>query len=163
MTDDQGDVPTGRLVLHRIRPAEAARIIAGVPGPEDRWHPEYPFEDELAPLRGLAAAAAADPVFTLYQVRDRASGLAIGGIGFFGPPDAEGAVEFGYGLVAAARGRGLATEAVEAAARIAAEHGAALLRADTTPSNLPSQRVLAKAGLTEVRRTDALVLFERRL
>lgn len=163
MTDVHGDVRTARLVLHPIRPDEAARIVSGTPGPDDRWHPEYPFEDELDPLKSLAGATSPDPVFTLYQVRDAASGLAVGGIGFFGPPDEAGAVEIGYGLVAAARGRGLATEAVTAAARLAAEHGAVLLRADTTPGNVPSQRVLAKAGLTEVRRTGELVYFERPL
>ena len=147
MTDDRGEVRTARLVLHPIRPGEAARIVAGVPGSDDRWHPEYPFEDELGPLRSLAGPGAPHPVFTLYQVRDAASGLAVGGIGFFGSPDAEGAVEFGYGLVAAARGRGFATEAVQALAAIAAVHGASLLRADTTPGNAASQRVLIKAGV----------------
>jgi len=163
VTDDPGDVRTARLVLHPIRPDEAARILAGAPGPDDRWHPEYPLPDELEPLRSLAGATAPHPVFTLYQVRDAASRLAIGGIGFFGPPDGEGAVEFGYGLVAAARLRGFATEAVRAAVRLAEEHGAALVRADTSPANLASQRVLEKAGLSEVRRTEGLVFFESRL
>ncbi|HEV7622854.1 MAG TPA: GNAT family N-acetyltransferase [Amnibacterium sp.] len=163
MTDDPGDVRTARLVLHRIRPAEAERIVAGRPGDEDRWHPEYPFADELAPLRSLAGTDAPDAVFTLYQVRERIAGLAVGGIGFFGPPDEHGAVEIGYGLVAAARGRGLATEAVQAAVRLAREHGAAVLRADTTLTNRASQRVLEKAGLTEVRRSHELLFFERRL
>jgi RimJ/RimL family protein N-acetyltransferase len=163
MADDPGDVRTPRLVLHPILPAEAARIVSGAPGPHDRWHPEYPFEDELDPLRSLAAETDADPVFTLYQVRDAGSGLAVGGIGFFGPPDEQGAVEFGYGLVAAARGRGFAAEAVQAVARLAADHGAVLLRADTTPGNVASQRVLVRSGLIEVRRTDQLVFYERGL
>lgn len=163
MTDGEGDVRTARLVLHPVRPEEAARIIAGAPGPDDRWHPDYPFEDELDPLRSLAGATAPDPVFTLYQVRDAASGLAVGGIGFFGPPDEDGAVEIGYGLVAAARGRGFASEAVRAVVRVAGEHGAVWIRADTTPANVASQRVLEKAGLDEVRRTPELVFYERRL
>ena len=162
MTED-GDVRTPRLVLHPIRPHEARRIVDGAPDPDDRWHTDYPFEDELDPLRSLAGAATPDAVFTLYQVRDAASGLAVGGIGFFGPPDDAGGVEIGYGLVADARGRGLATEAVVTVVRLAADHGATLLKADTTPANVASQRVLQKAGLTEVRRTDALVYFERRL
>ena len=163
MTDDHGDVRTARLVLHPIRPDEARRIAAGAPGPDDRWHPDYPFEDELDPLTSLAGATAPDPVFTLYQVREAATGLAVGGIGFFGPPDEAGAVESGYGLVADARGRGIATEAVVAVVRLAAEHGAAVLRADTTPGNVASRRVLEKAGLSEVRRTGELIFFERRL
>ncbi|MGN6742896.1 MAG: GNAT family N-acetyltransferase [Amnibacterium sp.] len=155
------DVTTERLVLHPIRPDEAARIVAGDREPD--WHPAYPFEDELDPLRGLAAATDPDPVFTLYQVRERASGLAVGGIGFFGPPDADGAVELGYGLVAAARGGGLATEALLAAVGIAAAHGATAVRADTEPGNAASQRVLAKAGFAETGRTATQVRFERRL
>jgi RimJ/RimL family protein N-acetyltransferase len=163
MADDPGDVRTPRLVLHPILPPEAARIVSGAPGLHDRWHLEYPFEDELDPLRSLAAETDPDPVFTLYQVREAGSDLAVGGIGFFGPPDEEGAVEVGYGLVAAARGRGFATEAVRAVVRLAADHGAALLRADTAPGNVASQRVLVKSGLIEVRRTDRLVFYERRL
>jgi RimJ/RimL family protein N-acetyltransferase len=163
VTDVHGDVRTARLVLHPIRPDEARRIVGGEAGPDDRWHPDYPFEDELDPLKSLAKATSPDPVFTLFQVRDAATGLAVGGIGFFGPPDEAGVVEIGYGLVADARGRGLATEAVVAAVRLAAEHGAALVRADTTPGNGASQRVLEKAGFGEVRRTGELVYFERRL
>lgn len=58
-------MPTARLVLHPIRPRDAARIVARAPGWDDRWHPDYPFEDELDPLRSLAGATAPDPVFTL--------------------------------------------------------------------------------------------------
>jgi RimJ/RimL family protein N-acetyltransferase len=155
------DTTTARLVLHPLTPAEAARIIARTPDAGDRWHVEYPFEDELAPLSSLAAAPAPDPVFTLYQVRETSSGLAIGGIGFFGPPDADGAVELGYGLVAAARGRGYATEALIGALGIAAAHGARLVRADTELTNTASQGVLTKAGFTEVRRNERLVFCER--
>jgi RimJ/RimL family protein N-acetyltransferase len=156
-----GDLTTDQLVLHPIRPAEAARIVAGTPGADDRWHPDYPFADELAPLRSLARAVAPDAVFTLYQIRDRSTGLAVGGIGFFGPPGAEGEVELGYGLVAAARGQGFATEALLAAVGTAQAHGAAVVRADTEPSNTASQRVLLKAGFVEVARTAVEVRFER--
>jgi RimJ/RimL family protein N-acetyltransferase len=157
------DTTTARLVLHPLTPAEAARIVARTPEPGDRWHAEYPFEDELAPLSSLAASEAPDPVFTLYQVREASSGLAVGGIGFFGPPDAAGVVELGYGLVAAARGRGIATEALIGALGIAGAHGARLVRADTERTNTASQGVLTKAGFAEVRRTEQLVFYERRL
>ena len=157
------DTTTERLVLHPIAPAEAARIVARTPDAGDRWHPEYPFEDELAPLRSLAASAAPDPVFTMYQVREASTALAVGGIGFHGPPDADGAVELGYGLVPSARGHGYATEALTGALGIAAAHGARLVRADTDPANTASQNVLTKAGFTEVRRTEQLVFYERTL
>jgi RimJ/RimL family protein N-acetyltransferase len=154
------DLTTSRLVLHAIAPQEAARIVARAPDATDRWHPEYPFADELHPLRALAAAVDVHPVFTLYQVRERASGLAVGGIGFFGPPEDDGVVELGYGLVPAARGAGFATEALLAATTAAFAGGARMIRADALLENLPSQRVLQKAGFVAVRQERGLAFFE---
>ncbi|WP_375399620.1 GNAT family N-acetyltransferase [uncultured Amnibacterium sp.] len=157
-----GDLITARLVLHPITPPEAERIVARSPRPDDHWHPEYPFADELEPLGSLAAEQESDAIFTLFQVRDRASGLAVGGIGFFGPPDAEGVVEVGYGFVAAARGRGFAVEALVELVRHGFAHGARVVRADTDIANGASQRVLLRAGFAEMRRERGLAFFEVR-
>ncbi|VXB87519.1 conserved hypothetical protein [Microbacterium sp. 8M] len=148
--------------LDPIDPALAARIIAREERPGDDWHPEYPFEDELVPLRSLAARDSADPVFTLYAIRDD-DGLAVGGFGFFGPPDESGTVEFGYGLVPSARGRGLATAAVTEGLRIAAANGAVRAIADTEESNAASLAVLTRAGMTEMRREGGVVYVAREL
>ncbi|GAB3800671.1 hypothetical protein GCM10028798_15520 [Humibacter antri] len=156
-------IDTPRLRLEPISPELAERIVAGRKEPTDAWHPQYPLEDELVPLRGLMSSRHPDPVFTLYLIRLRADGLAIGGLGFFGPPNEDGRIEFGYGLVAAARGRGLATEAVTAAFGVAAAHGARSAAADTDLDNAASQRVLLKAGMTEVARSDTQVFYEREL
>ncbi|MDQ4214806.1 GNAT family N-acetyltransferase [Microbacterium capsulatum] len=150
------------MTLDRIDPALAARIVARDERDGDHWHPEYPFEDELVPLRMLAAAQNADPVFTLYAIRDD-DGVAVGGFGFFGPPDASGAVEFGYGLIPSARGRGLATAAVREGLRIAAAHGAVRAVADTEETNAASLAVLARAGMTEIRRSNGMVYVARTL
>ena len=64
--------------LDPIDPALAARIVAREERAGDDWHPEYPFEDELVPLRSLAASDSSDPVFTLYAIPDDDS-LASGG------------------------------------------------------------------------------------
>jgi RimJ/RimL family protein N-acetyltransferase len=157
------DIETERLILESISPELAGRIVSGRKLETDRWHPEYPFEDELVPLRGLASASAPDPFFTMYLIRRRLDGLAIGGFGFFGPPDETGQVEFGYGLVAGARGAGLATEAVVGGLEVAAERGALAAAADTELTNQPSQRVLEKAGLVETHRDAELVYFRRSL
>jgi len=153
-------VETERLLLAAISPALAGRIVAGAPDASDApWHPEYPWVDELDPLRSHARATDPDPVFTMYQVRTRADGLAIGGLGFFGPPG-DGRVELGYGLVPSARGRGYATEALRAAVDLAARYGARTIAADTEESNAASQNVLRKAGFTATRRDGGLVFFE---
>ena len=103
-------ISTSRISLEPISPALARRIVDRDERPDDHWHPEYPFADELDPLQGLADSKEADPAFTLYLLRRRSDGLAVGGFGFFGPPGEDGRIEFGYGLVPSARGDGLATE-----------------------------------------------------
>lgn len=150
------DVATQRLILHRIGPAEAARIVAGHRGPDEVWAPDYPFADEIDPLTSLAASEESDHPFTLYAVRERTTTMAIGGIGFFGPPE-DGIVEVGYGLVPSARGRGYATEALQGAVGIARAAGARRIIADTAVENIASLTVLRTAGFTETRRTDEVV------
>ena len=140
----------------------ASRIIARLQLPGDNWHEQYPFEDEIIPLQMLLALEAPDPVFTQYQVR-AADGQAVGGIGFFGPPDADGVVELGYGFVPAGRGQGLATAALLEMVAIASSAGARAIVADATLDNLPSQRVLTRAGFVETRRDEKLVYFRRTL
>ena len=99
----------------------------------------------------------------MYLIREDRSGLAIGGLGFFGPPDDHGCVEFGYGLVESARGKGYATEAVSAALEFARANGARYAKADTAPDNLPSQRVLEKAGLKLVEKSGSAFYYAREL
>lgn len=155
------NIETTRLRLERIFPLLAGRIVAGTRTIEDAWHPEYPLDDELDPLRALADDPAPHPVFTMYIIRRASDGLAIGGLGFFGPPDKSGRVEIGYGLVTAVRGAGLATEAVCAGLQLAGEHGATTVAADTDNGNRASQRVLLKAGFIEVRRDQKNTFFIR--
>ena len=99
----------------------------------------------------------------MYIIRKRSGGLAVGGIGFFGCPDGHGRVEFGYGLVPSARGQGLASEAVQVALDHAARKGATVAVAETETSNIASQRVLTKAGFTDVYRNGSLIRYERGL
>lgn len=152
-----------RLTLEQITPELARRILVRDEQAGDAWHPEYPFADELGPLEHLAQSEATDSVFSMYLIREDRSGLAIGGLGFFGPPDDHGCVEFGYGLVESARGKGYATEAVSAALEFARATGARYAKADTAPDNLPSQRVLEKAGLKLVEKSGSAFYYAREL
>lgn len=154
---------SARLSLEPISPDLARRIIERDELPGDDWHKEYPLDDELDPLKSLAAAEPADRPFTMYLVRGAEDGRAVGGFGFFGPPDATGQVEFGYGLVPTARGAGLATEAVRLALASASSWGARFAVADTDIENVASQRVLIKNGLLEVDRDESLVYYRRSL
>jgi RimJ/RimL family protein N-acetyltransferase len=154
---------SARVVLETIPPELARRIVAREERPGDNWHPEYPLADELDPLRSLADATDPDQDFTMYVIRRNSDHQAVGGFGFFGPPDKRGRVEFGYGLVLSARGDGLATEAVTLAMDHARRLGATVAAADTDRANAASQRVLVKSGFAEVARRGSLVFYERDL
>ena len=81
-------------------------------------------------------------------VVDPETDLPLGGICLFLHEDA---IEFGYWLGPSARGRGLATRALELVAeRVVAELRPQRLELRTTVGNAPSERVAARAGFTLV-------------
>ena len=53
------------MTLHSLTPMEARRIVEREPGPDDRWHANYPLEDGLDPLRALAASREPEAIFTI--------------------------------------------------------------------------------------------------
>ena len=150
-------VTTPRLRLELITPDEAARMLAG----ERRagWHPAYPRQDDLdgVSMMPRSTASADDLSWNPRHVVRAYDGLVVGSIGFFGPPaaavDGMPEAEIGYGLVADARGRGVATEAVRGLLAHT-DHLGVRVRASVEPSNTASVRVLAKCGFTELRGAD---------
>jgi [ribosomal protein S5]-alanine N-acetyltransferase len=164
------EIASARLRLPLVTPAEARAMRAGRRDPS--WHPSYPRPDDVD---AASMARDGDTWGPRHIVWDRMSGvpaesgaqraiswgagLAVGTIGPLGPPE-EGEVEVGYGLVAAVRGRGLASEALRA---LLAETDAVHVgvRCAVRSDNGASLRVLAGCGFTELRGTDgdgALVL-----
>jgi ribosomal-protein-alanine N-acetyltransferase len=103
-------------------------------------------EDYLTTLR---TAADPDPWMHGFAVILRESDQMIGMGGFKGPPDADGVAEIAYGIAPAYEGRGYATEAADALARVAsADPRVRLLRAHTLPQPNASNRILTKIGFT---------------
>jgi RimJ/RimL family protein N-acetyltransferase len=150
------DIRTSRLQLHAIDVAEADRIVAQRPGPNDVWARDFPFEGDVGAVGMFLHASAThgeQSPFGYYRVSRLADGQAIGGLGFKGRPEV-GCVEIGYGLVPSARGNGYAAEAVIALLSLAAGHGVTKVIAETTLENIASQRTLARAGFSLVN-TDA--------
>jgi RimJ/RimL family protein N-acetyltransferase len=137
-------ITTARLRLFVITPAEAADMRAGRRH-DDRWHAAYPRPDDVD------AASMAREGDTWGPRHIVLGTLAVGSIGCFGPP-VDGETEVGYGLVEAARGQGLATEALTALAAEADRVGVRL-RASVAPDNTASIRVLAKCGFADLRGT----------
>jgi RimJ/RimL family protein N-acetyltransferase len=75
----------------------------------------------------------------------------LGAGGYFGPPDADGAVEVGYSILPGFQGRGFATEFVRAlVARAFSTAGVARVIAHTFPGNAGSVKVLERSGFVLV-------------
>jgi RimJ/RimL family protein N-acetyltransferase len=90
----------------------------------------------------------------------RADDCVIGDVGFLGPPDPTGAVHLGFALTVESRGRGYATEAVCALLEWArSQTGLVCVLADTTRSNLPSQRLLERVGMHRVGEDGELLYY----
>jgi len=146
------DPRTARLSLQAVDKVEAQRIRDRALQPGDAWAADYPFEGDLAAIGGFLRATEQNGEqrpFGYYQIRLRSDGLAVGGVGFKGPPDAE-SVEIGYGLAPSARGHGYAAEALGYLVQIAADLGVTTIRADTDLDNVASQRTLEHADFHQV-------------
>jgi len=106
--------------------------------------PGWPHADTPA---GLAYAEAG--AWTWLVLDD--DGRVAGECGVKGPPTDAGEVEIGYGLAGPSRGRGLGTRAVAALVEeLRHRPGVRRIDAQVVADNLPSRRVLERAGFTLV-------------
>ena len=105
-------------------------------------------KEAMGGLYQQALAAPADFLWhTNWQMILPEQRQSIGSACFMGAPNAEGAVEMGYGMDAAFCGQGYMTEAVAAIAGWAlAQPGVAKIIAETATDNKASHRVLEKNG-----------------
>jgi L-amino acid N-acyltransferase YncA len=96
------------------------------------------------------AAAPVDrhPWYTYWLMAVKTVACGAGLAGFKGEPDAQGAVEIGYGIAPAFRRQGYTTDAVQALIAWAFQDPACrTVWADVEKGNVASSRVLAKAGM----------------
>ncbi|WP_086724004.1 GNAT family N-acetyltransferase [Streptomyces carpinensis] len=146
-------IPAERLSLQGATPAAARDLDRGGSG-GFVWVGGAPYEG----TRGAAGmvvkayeSGAHRPEWGLFVLVRREDGCAVGGMGFHGPPDEEGRAEVGYDLAEPARGRGYATEALRALSAWAlAREDVRRLYARIDRDNGPSQRVVTRAGFTQV-------------
>ena len=158
-------IRTARLLLALFSVDDLNAMAQGrrLPG----WAEGYPREDDVDVARHVLSRpepSTAELPWLPRHVVVEAIGLAVGSIGFFGPPE-DGVVEIGYGLVEGARGQGHASEAVAGLVAAAATTGLVeMVIAHTLPDNVPSQAVLLRNGFVpRGADTDGELRFERRL
>ena len=154
---------TPRLELVLLGPETARALAAGINRNGHCWADGYPLSSSLLSAELTAAAAAYDRplgLFGTYQLVRRADGCVIGDAGFLGPPDETGAVSLGCAITDDARGQGYATEAVGALLDWAREQsGLVCVLADTTRSNIASQRLLERVGMRRIGEDGELLYY----
>jgi [ribosomal protein S5]-alanine N-acetyltransferase len=135
-----------------------------VQGQQPSWHREYPLPDSIDAIAMLFAAHRAmlggvseSPKWWIHQIV--VDGVVVGDIGFHGPPSSELAVEIGYSVVPAWRGRGVASRACALILQQAWQDGADTVVAETDADNVISQMVLLRNGFQ--RRSDGIFLINR--
>jgi ribosomal-protein-serine acetyltransferase len=109
-----------------------------------------PFDEAVlrAFLRERLPELRARAVLVPYVIEETAGGSLHGGITFRHFDPMRGVIEIGYWLFARARGQGLATRSVRAAAREAFATGLWRVEANVRIGNEASERVLERAGFT---------------
>ncbi|GAA4203763.1 hypothetical protein GCM10022252_61890 [Streptosporangium oxazolinicum] len=138
------DLITDRLALRPWTPGEVTAVLEG-PRPA-HWAEDFPAEGDHVIAGLFAEYPAWLGRYGHRQIVERDSGLVVGSIGLFWPPD-DGTLEIGYGVVPSRRGRGYAPEATRALTGYAfTAPGVHTVHANVELSNPPSIRVLEKAG-----------------
>jgi RimJ/RimL family protein N-acetyltransferase len=156
-------IQSERLCLRQLETEEARALLQGKADPERPWMAGYPMQGTLIAVEAFVRAidGGADPgAYGVYQLVRSSDAMVVGDIGFHGPPSRSRSVTVGYGLAPGARGHGYATEALKAVVTWAlAQPEVTSVEADTTHANLPSQRVMERAGMRCYDRNDQLRFY----
>jgi RimJ/RimL family protein N-acetyltransferase len=125
------------------------------------WHwPERPdgsggppTPEHVGCAIAVQAAQLADKGYALWWWRERSCGELVGYVGLSDQVvEGESAVEVGWSIHPERQGEGLASEAARASVEWGFEVcGMREIISFTTPSNLPSRRVMEKIGMTHTR------------
>ena len=156
------DAESENLRLHRLSVEEAQAVLRREKQPGVSWALGFPSMEHIAFLQAYVAEVTKrrDPgPFGLYLVVVNADNLVIGGAGFVGPPDANGAVEIVVELAPSMRKVGYGGEAIAAIVGVARANGARTVTTGTSVNNLLGQRAIERGGLVEVSRDDGIVNY----
>ncbi|HET6230766.1 MAG TPA: GNAT family N-acetyltransferase [Longimicrobiaceae bacterium] len=122
------------------------------------WPPELYERENTEHALAAAEAKGGSPPWPMYYIVERAAegGRRLVGISGFNTEPRDGAVELGYGLVAAAQGRGYATEAVRAMiGRAFADPSVHTVIGETLPDLAASIRVMERCRFVPVAESSA--------
>lgn len=151
---------TARLRLEPVTPELARAVLAGdlsaLTAAGLAAAEGWPHEDTAD---GLGMVAKTGESLSWLVLAD---GAVIGDCGLHGPVDEAGRVEIGYGLAAPSRGQGYGSEVVAAITDwLLGQPAVRQVRACTLTDNMPSRRVLEKAGFAYTGTEDGEAVYER--
>jgi RimJ/RimL family protein N-acetyltransferase len=99
--------------------------------------------------------------YDVWMVIHRAEMRIIGDIGFKGPPDEEGSIEIGYGIIEAERRKGYCYEAVKSLVEWAfLQNEVNRIKADCLSDNIGSIRILQELGFEEINRDEQWIFWK---
>ena len=150
------------LELKQVTLSERARLpeLLGVAVP-DAW----PGADLLEALPHFTEAMEQEPTRQVWDgiILHKADQVAIGGIGFHGPPDEAGMVEIGYNIIPDYEGQGYATEMARRVIDWAFQTpGIEIITAQCRDDNLGSIRVLEKVVMHRLPPEGQMLKWELR-
>jgi RimJ/RimL family protein N-acetyltransferase len=161
ITSDEGQtLSTPRLVLRELTVGQVAGLLKA-DATSDEWVMDYPAAGTGFAARHFQERTSEElrSGFGMYQIARQSDGLVVGDLGFHRPPR-DGAAEIGFGLAESARGHGYAAEALTELTRWAfTQPGVSRITARTAPANIPSQRVLGRAGFRHERTQDDVLHY----
>lgn len=152
-------IRTDNLDLHTVRPEDYEKLAINRGDPtlwNDRGftNPLGHLVDDPGPLPHRIPRILADPSLAKYLLRlavYRPEQIIIGSAGFHMAPDADGMIEIGLGIEPAYRGRGFAQELLHGMwGWVVQDPQIKTLRYTVSPTNVPSQAIIAKVGFTFV-------------
>lgn len=127
-------------------------------------HHKWPTDDtmDILPIIKETLEKDKEPSgFETWMIIKRENNMVIGDIGFHGKPDENGEVEVGYGLVIDERNKGYGFEALNAILNWALSINVVnVIKAECLNTNIPSKKILKKAGMVEINKDDTLTYFE---
>jgi RimJ/RimL family protein N-acetyltransferase len=156
-------IRTDRLELRSFDAGVARSIRDERPPAGSSWIAGYPLDSSRDAAERLAhdAEGARWSPFARFQIVLRDVGQIIGDCGFEAPPGADGAVEIGYELAEAARGRHFESEAVEALIGFAfTRDEVSCVRASAALADVDARRTFQNAGMMRVGEHGGRVHFE---
>ena len=148
------------LELKKVTLTERARLpeMLGIAIP-DAW----PGAGLQEALPFFIETTEKDPMGRVWDgiIIHKADQIAIGGVGFHGPPDEAGRVEIGYNIIPAYEGQGYATEMVRQVIDWAFQTpGIETITAECRDDNISSIRVLEKVGMHRIAAQGNMIKWE---